>query len=67
MGGILGDLNGGLHLRAGGQLARLHSPQIGRLRQLRDLGAGLLDLIRHNLSTHLSPSLSQSEQGLKRT
>ena len=67
VGGILGDLNGGLHLRAGGQLARLHSPQIGRLRQLRDLGAGLLDLIRHNLSTHLSPSLSQSEQGLKRT
>ena len=67
MGGILGDLNGGLYLRARGQLSHLHSPLIGRLRQLRDLGAGLLDLIRHNLSTHLSPSPFPSEQGPKRT
>ena len=48
MGGVLGDLHGGLHLRTGGQLARLHGLLIGRLSQLGHLGPGFLNLVCHN-------------------
>ena len=48
VGGVLGNLNGGLHLRTGGQLARLHGLLIGRLSQLGHLGPGFLNLVCHN-------------------
>ena len=47
VGGVLGDLDGGLHLRAGGQQAGCRRLLIGRLGQLGDLVPGRLDHIGH--------------------
>ncbi len=43
VGGVLGNLDGGLHLGAGGQQARRGGLLIGRLGQLGHLGPGRLD------------------------
>ena len=57
VGDVLGNLNGGLDLRAGGQQALRRGPLIGRLGQSGDLLPGRLDHVGHgsiSFSIHLS-------------
>ncbi len=66
MGGILGDLDGGLYLSAGGQLARLSRLLIGGLGQLGHLSPGCLNLVCHNsFYTPFFSSFSKTKRSKK--